>query len=949
MTRPGLRLSCVGATLVAGLAGYALNADYIPGISGMWLGRALTLAVAMVLGPWFGAAAAVLGGQPAAANEPALLLLFVIEGVMLGAAIRRFPSPLVGRGLVALLVGLSVVVFPQVHGLPPMTWSGSPVALQRVLVLMLAPLASDFVAVAWAAVQRRLGCGRQPSAGRPLRSVVLHAFILVATLPVLIVSTVSGELFAATQQAEVNARLEATALSLADRLNAFIDNHAAGVAAMATALDGHAAPEPRVQALQRLSAVYPAFSALALADRTGLVIHVHPTSRARPGLSVASQPFFTATLRERRVAISDITRSPVNGDPLVFIGAPVLAADGEVTGVAHASLRFAAFDDFVALHIQPSSQIVILDGANRVIFASRGLDLTGGEDLTNAPIVRSADESANASLYSYRTTANEQAYLASRSIVPTTGWTVYVAQPEVLIASEVPAYFLVTLGLACAALLGSAVGARRFAAELTAPLEQLANFVARLSPGSEDTAATPADAPVEIAMLSDGVNQMQRRLRESYALLEGALDDRAAANVRLGQQASRLEDEVSERTAELTRTTRFLENVLTALPGALFVAESDGRIRLCNDAAATLVGRPVHELTGSPMGEVLEPVENATTDESDGVTRGERTLVTATGERVPVFVSSAAFDGAMAPTEGGIHVAIDIRDRKQRELELHQAQKLESVGRLAAGVAHEINTPTQFVSDSVQFLKDGLTDLFGLVSKYRALHQAVLNGRPTVDAAADIAQAEESADLEYLIENVPSAIQRSIDGLGRVTDIVRSMKEFAHPDQKEMGPVDLNRGIQSTLIVARNEYKYIADVETDFGDLPPVMCHGGDINQVVLNIVVNAAHAIGDLLGSTNERGRITIQTRQEDTHAVIHISDTGGGIPEAIRNRVFDPFFTTKGVGRGTGQGLAIARNIVVDKHAGQFTFVSTMGLGTTFTISLPIHGPKATQEAAA
>jgi signal transduction histidine kinase len=182
-------------------------------------------------------------------------------------------------------------------------------------------------------------------------------------------------------------------------------------------------------------------------------------------------------------------------------------------------------------------------------------------------------------------------------------------------------------------------------------------------------------------------------------------------------------------------------------------------------------------------------------------------------------------------------------------------------------------------------------------------------------------------------------LERSVDGLSRVAELVRSMKEFAHPDQKEMVPVDLNRTVQSTLTVARNEYKYVAEVETEFGEIPQVACHAGEIGQVVLNLLVNAAHAIEDAVKGTGTKGRITVRTRQDGDGVVISISDTGAGIPEAVRNRVFDPFFTTKEVGRGTGQGLAIARNIVTQKHGGALSFETETGKGTTFLIRLPFR----------
>jgi two-component system, NtrC family, sensor kinase len=207
----------------------------------------------------------------------------------------------------------------------------------------------------------------------------------------------------------------------------------------------------------------------------------------------------------------------------------------------------------------------------------------------------------------------------------------------------------------------------------------------------------------------------------------------------------------------------------------------------------------------------------------------------------------------------------------------------------------------------------------------------VLNGAPARDAAA--------ADLTYLVDHMPNAIDRALDGLDRVASIVRSMKEFAHPDAMEMTYVDLNRAVESTLIIARNEYKYVADVQTDFGHLPLVRCHAGDVNQAVLNVVVNAAHAIADVVAGTPNRGLITVRTRVDHDDVVVSIGDTGGGIPEAIRDRICDPFFTTKEVGRGTGQGLAITRTVIVDRHRGELTFDSVIGRGTTCHLRLPIH----------
>ena len=273
---------------------------------------------------------------------------------------------------------------------------------------------------------------------------------------------------------------------------------------------------------------------------------------------------------------------------------------------------------------------------------------------------------------------------------------------------------------------------------------------------------------------------------------------------------------------------------------------------------------------------------------------------------------------------GIIGVGFDITERKIAEQRLAAGEQLESIGRLAAGVAHEINTPIQYLNDSVYFIRDAMQDLLA--------HNAKL-------AAALPEPPEADEDIEDLKRELPPALDRVVDGLARIAEIVRSMKEFSHVDQREMSRVDLNRAINSTLIIARSEYKYVAEVQTDFADLPLVTCHGGQINQVVLNLVVNAAHAIADKNKGqpSPEKGLITVTSRIEDGFAVISIGDSGGGIPEAIRKRIFEPFFTTKEVGRGTGQGLSIAHN-VIKAHGGKLDFVTELGKGTTFNVRLPL-----------
>ena len=287
---------------------------------------------------------------------------------------------------------------------------------------------------------------------------------------------------------------------------------------------------------------------------------------------------------------------------------------------------------------------------------------------------------------------------------------------------------------------------------------------------------------------------------------------------------------------------------------------------------------------------------------------------------------------------------LDITEFRRLGRELAAAQKLESVGRLAAGVAHEINTPVQYVSDSVQFVRTSMADIGTVVQSYRELQRAVQSSGDIIEAARLAAAAEAAADLDYILENAPLALNSAIDGLGRVATIVRSMKEFAHPDQAHKTYADLNQAIQSTLVIASNEFKYLAEVETEFGELPPVQCYLGEINQVVLNLLVNAAHAIADVVKDTKILGKLTVRTRLDGKEVEIAISDSGTGVPVDVRDKIFDLFFTTKEVGKGTGQGLALAHSVIVKKHGGTLRFESECGKGTTFFIRLPVDASAGT-----
>ncbi len=296
-------------------------------------------------------------------------------------------------------------------------------------------------------------------------------------------------------------------------------------------------------------------------------------------------------------------------------------------------------------------------------------------------------------------------------------------------------------------------------------------------------------------------------------------------------------------------------------------------------------------------------------------------------------------------TEEGVKAVLaigrDVTENKQAEVELRHTHKLESIGQLAAGIAHEINTPAQFVNDSLIFMKEAFDSLSQLLPGYRAAVERLGACGEDGGTAERILQAEKDADLDYLLEHFPKSLSRATAGIIRIADIVQSMKEFAYVDKngsEDWAPADINRMIETVIVVARHEYKYVADLEFAPGVLPEVFCRIDDISQVILNLVVNAAHAVADAVARDGGRGKIRIRTSCEGDFVRIDVEDFGAGVPAAIRDRIFEPFFTTKPVGKGTGQGLPISRSIVVKKHGGSLTFDSIEGQGAVFTVLLPI-----------
>jgi PAS domain S-box-containing protein len=371
------------------------------------------------------------------------------------------------------------------------------------------------------------------------------------------------------------------------------------------------------------------------------------------------------------------------------------------------------------------------------------------------------------------------------------------------------------------------------------------------------------------------------------------------------------------------------------IPQRIFFKDRNSVFVSCNDlyandlgiAAGDIAGKTDFDFSPPELAEKYRADDRRIMEQAGTVEFEEQCAVG--GQIRTVLTVKTPVSNEQGEVIGVLGVFTDVTERKrveeclrESERQLQLAQKLESIGQLAAGIAHEINTPVQYIGDNARFLSDAFQDLFRVIELY-----------PSV--AADPADV----DLPYLRSEIPNAIAQMQEGVDRVARIVRAMKRFSHPGPAEKIPTDIHQAIESTILVSRNEWKYVADLTTEFdAEMPPVPCIAGEFNQVILNLIVNSTHAIADVVKKSGGKGAIRISTRKNGDFAEIRVSDTGGGIPEGIRSKVFDPFFTTKEVGKGTGQGLAIAHSVIVQKHRGTIRFESDTGKGTTFVIQLPL-----------
>lgn len=435
-----------------------------------------------------------------------------------------------------------------------------------------------------------------------------------------------------------------------------------------------------------------------------------------------------------------------------------------------------------------------------------------------------------------------------------------------------------------------------------------------------------------VCMESKEIEVLRKKLRreeQKVALLESLIE-------------TKTREVFSERERYKSLSDQFA-GILETVPNPLFVIDDELDIQMVNSATLKLLVSTREALVGAPLNKFLSMREisrimGSRRTETGVVIGVETNICTTENKLIPILVSLSSSRDEHTGREQNILVALDVSERKALETQLLQSQKLESVGQLAAGIAHELNTPIQYIRDNMTFLSKEFVQISSVVTKALAVCSQVKEGSCDPDSAFDALKNAQTCDLEYLLTEIPSAVKETLNGAESVANIVKAMKEFSHPGSSEIVEVDLNAAIQSVTNIARNEWKYVAELLLDLEpNLPLVPCYAGELNQAILNIVVNAAHAIADGMNDHGkERGVLTVATRVCNDEVCILVSDTGTGIPEAVQGRIFEPFFTTKEVGRGTGQGLSIAYATIVKKHGGSLTFRTRMGAGTTFIISL-------------
>jgi PAS domain S-box-containing protein len=517
--------------------------------------------------------------------------------------------------------------------------------------------------------------------------------------------------------------------------------------------------------------------------------------------------------------------------------------------------------------------------------------------------------------------------------------------------------------LACAAL--SAVGLRQLVADHLAALEvALRRLMAPIAIGG-GAATLVVSQLVSHHAVDSYARQLGWMIGTSMLVLcatlcafavVGAVGEVAAvrrSSTKWRRLLRRQRDIMHSRTTALRRSRALYEKLFSSVPAPVVLTAPSGAILAANPAMLALVGaESEQQLKTMNFGEfhaergARERLIADWSESDESIHSGEMKLRRLDGElRSALFTSRvvrASPTGEIEHIQGTFTDITDLRlaEVNQRRLEanLRLSQKLESVGRLAAGVAHEINTPMQYIGDNVFFLKESLESLQSLLEAQRRLLAGAAGGTSAGELASALRELDADADVDRILESLPGALSRTDDGIKTINRIVAAMKELAHPGEGAKASTDVNAVINTAITVTRNAHKTVAAVELALGNLPNALTYKNELCQVFINLIVNAAHAIESAQKADRRAGVIKIATRAEHETICIDVSDNGCGIPDSVIDKIFDPFFTTKEVGKGTGQGLALVRTTIVEKHGGQIAVQSAVGQGATFTITIPI-----------
>ncbi|KPL72543.1 hypothetical protein ADM99_05320 [Leptolinea tardivitalis] len=459
------------------------------------------------------------------------------------------------------------------------------------------------------------------------------------------------------------------------------------------------------------------------------------------------------------------------------------------------------------------------------------------------------------------------------------------------------------------------------------------------------------------------INEIEERLVGIILQLAGNAILRSRLTEKLKLSNLNLQEEINQRITfqrMLAAEKELLSTTIMSLAEGVIITNNDGMIILFNRSAEIITGYDTQEIINKPLNDVFrildpnthQPIQNLienleinTKFQQQNSGYKTNTLIQKSGERILIVGSIKILKSPEGKSMGHVVVFQDVTERMKAEAQSALSQKMEAIGQMAAGIAHEINTPIQYVGDNLRFLQKTIFRFEEVMNAYQSLE--LETGHIIQQAQLDkVEDVKKRTRIEHYLSESTVAVNESLEGVERVRKIVMAMREFSHPSDREKKMADINHGIETTVAISRNEWKYSAELVTNLDpNLPAVFCQIDEINQVILNMIVNAVQAIQEKHPpESGEKGTITISTYKIENQIAIKIQDTGIGIPEDIRKRIFDPFFTTKGVGKGTGQGLSLAHQIIVQKHKGKIYVDSNVGEGTTFTIELPINVSEST-----